>query len=133
MTSNTMLGTHGFLAKLFDAFEQLAISVDLIATSEVSVTVTVDEKHDIDKLKARLGEMCEVDLVDGQSIIAVVGKNVMADARTATVLEALDGIPLKMISLGRSGLNLSIVVDDANADAAVQAIHHALFEAPVAV
>jgi len=64
----------------------------------------------------------------------VVGQNLMADARTgARVLDALHGIPVKMVSLGRSGLNLSIVVDDANADRAVRSIHHALFEAPVAV
>jgi aspartate kinase len=129
VTSNRMLGTHGFLAQFFDVFAKLGISVDLIATSEVSVTVTVDEKHDIDELKKRLGEMAEVTLEDGQCIIAVVGQNVMSDARVgARVLEALDGMPVKMISLGRSGLNLSLVVDDANADAAVKAVHHALFE-----
>ena len=134
VTSNTMLGAHGFLARFFDVFAKLGISVDLIATSEVSVTVTVEEKHDIDELKRRLGELADVALEDGQCIIAVVGQNVMSDARVgARVLDALGGMPVKMMSLGRSGLNLSIVVDDANADGAVKAIHRALFEAPVAV
>lgn len=134
VTSNRMLGAHGFLAQFFEVFAQLGISVDLIATSEVSVTVTVDEKHDIDELKRRLGELANVELYDSQCIIAVVGQNVMSDARVgARVLDALGGMPVKMMSLGRSGLNLSIVVDDANADAAVQAVHHALFEAPVRV
>ena len=56
----------------------------------------------------------------------------MADSRAgARVLESLRGMPVKMISLGRSGLNLSLVVDDANADGAVKAIHHALFETAV--
>ena len=129
VTSNKMLGTHGFLAKFFRVFADLEISVDLIATSEVSVTVTVDEKHDIDELTKRLGELANVELYDGQCIIAVVGKNVMSDARVgARVLEALGNMPVKMMSLGRSGLNLSIVVDDVNADAAVKAVHQALFE-----
>ncbi|HEV7240625.1 MAG TPA: lysine-sensitive aspartokinase 3 [Thermoanaerobaculia bacterium] len=132
VTSNKMLGTHGFLAKFFRVFADLEISVDLIATSEVSVTVTVDEKHDIDELTKRLSELANVELYDGQCIIAVVGKNVMSDARVgARVLEALGNMPVKMMSLGRSGLNLSIVVDDANADAAVKAVHHALFETAV--
>lgn len=132
MTSNTMLGTHGFLAKLFDAFEQLAISVDLIATSEVSVSVTVDEKHDLDKLEAKLRGIADVRIEDHQCILAIVGQNLMSDSRVgARVLDALRGMPVKMLSLGRSGLNLSIVVDDANADEAVQAIHHALFEVAV--
>lgn len=132
--SNKMLGAHGFLARLFSVFEQLAISVDLIATSEVSVTVTVDEKHDMDELVRRLRTIAEeVELIDNQCIVAVVGREVMADVRVgARVLGALHGIPVKMVSLGRSGLNLSIVVDDANADAAVKAIHEALFEASVA-
>ena len=135
VTSNKMLGTHGFLAQFFSVFAQLGISVDLIATSEVSVTVTVDEKHDIDELARRLGDLAEVKLEDGQCIIAVVGQNVMSDARVgARVLEALGrNIPVKMISLGRSGLNLSIIVDDANADEAVRRVHHALFEAAVPV
>jgi len=134
VTSNKMLGTHGFLAKFFRVFADLEISVDLIATSEVSVTVTVDEKHDIEELTKQLGELANVELYDGLCIIAVVGKNVMSDARVgARVLEALGGMPVKMMSLGRSGLNLSIVVDDANADAAVKAVHQALFETQVAV
>jgi aspartate kinase len=133
VASNKMLGTHGFLAKFFAVFAELGISVDLIATSEVSVTVTVDEKHDIDELLRRLQTMGEVETIDGQCIVAVVGQNLMSDSRTgARILETLHGIPVKMISLGRSGLNLSIVVDDADADRAVQAIHRALFEAKVA-
>jgi aspartate kinase len=133
VASNRMLGAHGFLARLFTTFEQLAISVDLIATSEVSVTVTIDEKHDTEELQRRLAEEAEVTLEDNQCIVAVVGQNLMSDSRVgARVLEALRGMPVKMISLGRSGLNLSIVVDDANADTAVKAIHRALFEAAVA-
>lgn len=133
--SNRMLGTHGFLARLFTVFERLAVSVDLIATSEVSVTVTVDEKHDIDELVRRLQEVAEeVRTEDNQCIVAVVGQNLMTDTRVgAEVLNALQGMAVKMVSLGRSGLNLSVVVDDANADDAVRAIHRALFEAQVAV
>jgi aspartate kinase len=130
-----MLGAHGFLARLFNVFESLKISVDLIATSEVSVSVTIDERHDIEELQRKLQEIAEtVEMLDNQCIVAVVGQNLMADSRVgARVLAALDGVAVKMISLGRSGLNLSIVVDDAEADRAVRAIHNALFETPVAV
>ncbi len=132
VTSNRMLGTHGFLAQFFGVFAELRISVDLIATSEVSVTVTVDEKHDIEELKKRLQKLADVELYDSQCIIAVVGQNVMSDARVgARVLDALGNMPVKMMSLGRSGLNLSIVVDDSNADDAVKKVHHAIFEAAV--
>jgi aspartate kinase len=134
VTSNKMLGTHGFLARLFTVFEQLAISVDLITTSEVSVSVTVDEKHDMGELERRLRTMGDVKMEDHQCIIAIVGRNVMSDPRFgARVLDALQGVPVKMISLGRSGLNLSIVIDDAHADRAVKLIHRALFEVEVEV
>jgi aspartate kinase len=135
VTSNKMLGAHGFLARLFNVFEQLGISVDLIATSEVSVSVTVDERLNMEELERKLHEIAEnVETLDSQCIIAVVGQNLMADSRIgARILGALDGIPVQMISLGRSGLNLSIVVDDAEGDCAVRAIHNALFETPVAV
>jgi aspartate kinase len=131
--SNRMLGAHGFLARLFAEFEALAISVDLIATSEVSVTVTVDETEHLGELKRRLESIAEhVEVTAHNCIIAIVGQNLMTDARVgARVLDSLHGMPVKMISLGRSGLNLSIVVDDAHADRAVQSIHHALFEVPV--
>jgi aspartate kinase len=135
VVSNRMLGAHGFLARLFSVFEDLHISVDLVATSEVSVSVTVDDRVDTEMLETRLQKVAEtVETTNEQSIIAVVGENLMADSVTgARVLEALRGIPVKMISLGRSGLNLSIVVDDADSDRAVRSIHGALFEAAVAV
>lgn len=132
VTSNKMLGVHGFLARLFAVFEELEISVDLIATSEVSVSVTIDERHNIDELERRLKDIAEVELLDNQCIVAVVGRNLMSDSRVgARVLDALRGLPVQMLSLGRSGLNLSIVVDDASADQAVKAIHGALFESAV--
>lgn len=133
--SNRMLGTHGFLAELFKVFADVGISVDLIATSEVSVTVTVDDKHDVDKLVTELRKIAEeVEPIDNQCIVAIVGQNLMTDSRVgARILDALRGMPVKMLSLGRSGLNLSIVVDDADADRAIRSIHHAVFEAPVTV
>jgi aspartate kinase len=129
MTSNKMLGAHGFLARLFAIFEQLEISVDLITTSEVSVSVTIDEKHNLAALAEKLKPIADVNIIDNQSIVAVVGRNLMRDSEVgARIFESLRGIPMAMFSLGTSGLNLSIVLDDQHADRAVKAIHAALFE-----
>jgi len=134
MTSNKMLGAHGFLARLFKVFEELEISVDLITTSEVSVSVTVDDTNNLDALKAALADVAEVRIDGDQSIIAVVGRNLMGESMVGpAIFDALAGVPLTMFSLGRSGLNLSIVVEDRDADRAIKSIHHALFEAPVGV
>lgn len=132
MTSNKMLGAHGFLARLFAIFEQMEVSVDLITTSEVSVSVTIDEKHNLEKLIEKLKPVADVEVRDNQCIVAVVGRNVMHDAATgARIFESLRGVPMSMFSLGTSGLNLSIVIDDKNADRAVRSIHQALFEGDV--
>lgn len=134
MTSNKMLGAHGFLARLFAIFEQLEVSVDLITTSEVSVSVTIDEKHNLQALIERLAPVADVRVIENQSIVAVVGRQLMKDSMTAArIFESLRGIHVSMFSLGTSGLNLSIVVDNADADRAVRAVHTALFETPSAV
>jgi aspartate kinase len=130
MTSSRMLGASGFLAQLFAIFAQLEVPVDLITTSEVSVSVTIDEMHP--RLVEKLQEVAEVEVLDGHSIIAVVGRNLMKDSTVgARIFEAVKGIPMSMFALGTSGLNLSIVVQDAEADRAVRSVHAALFEVPV--
>jgi aspartate kinase len=134
MTSSEMLGASGFLARLFATFQQLEVAVDLITTSEVSVSVTIDDKHNLDALKERLKPIADVEVRDNQCIVAVVGRNLMKHSDVgARIFEAMDGVAMSMFSLGTSGLNLSIVVDDADADRAVKSIHRSLFEAPVAV
>ena len=134
MTSSKMLGASGFLARLFAIFERLEVSVDLITTSEVSVSVTIDEKHNLDALEAALKDVAEVTVHNDQCIVAIVGRNLMADSVVGgRIFESLRGIPISMFSLGTSGLNLSIVMKDEDADRAVKAIHRVLFEVPAAV
>ena len=134
MTSNKMLGTHGFLARLFAIFEQLEVSVDLITTSEVSVSVTIDDRHNLSQLVEKLEPVAEVNVLDNQCIVAVVGRNLMKDSAVGgRIFESLQGVPMAMFSLGMSGLNLSIVLDDKDADRAVKAIHRVLFETRVEV
>jgi aspartate kinase len=77
----------------------------------------------------KLKPVAEVSVIENQGIVAVVGRNLMKDSEVgARIFDAMKGIPMSMFSLGTSGLNLSIVVDDKDADRAVKAIHAALFE-----
>ncbi len=132
MTSNKMLGAHGFLARLFAIFEQLEISVDLITTSEVSVSVTIDEKQNLAALVEKLAPVADVTVFDNLCIVAVVGRNLMSDSGAgAHIFESLRGVPMSMFSMGTSGLNLSIVIDEKQADQAVRSIHRVLFEGTV--
>src|SRR2546428_2135105 len=92
MTSNKMLGAHGFLARLFAIFEELELSVDLITTSEVSVSVTIDE--DKPELVERLKPVADVQVLENKCIVAIVGRNLMHDSVVgARIFEAMRGIP----------------------------------------
>ena len=129
MTSSQMLGAHGFLARLFAIFEQLEVSVDLITTSEVSVSVTIDDKHNLELLVERLAPIATVEVLENRCIVAIVGRNLMSDTGVGSrVFEAMQNIPMSMFSLGTSGLNLSIVIEEKDAERAVKSIHGALFE-----
>ncbi|HUO84785.1 MAG TPA: lysine-sensitive aspartokinase 3 [Thermoanaerobaculia bacterium] len=129
MTSERMLGAHGFLGSIFEVFGRLRVAVDLVTTSEVSVSVTIDRDDRLPELLRALAPIAEVRAERDQAIIAMVGRSVLGDNRVATaVFEALRQIPISMISLGRSGLNLSLVMQGTDADRAMLLLHEAIFE-----
>lgn len=128
IASNQMLGAHGFLARIFAVFDRLGISVDLITTSEVSVTLTIDGNANLEELIAQLSPFAEVQVDTERAIVAVVGREIGRDAVVAEkVFRALRGVPLSMVSLGSSDLNLSIVLQEKDIERAVRSIHDALF------
>lgn len=133
VTASQMLGAHGFLARIFAEFDRFAIPVDLVTTSEVSVSMTVDTDDRLGELVPALERFSSVRVDRNQAIIALVGRNLLSDTpAAAAIFRALEGIDLTMVSLGRSGLNLSIVVDGTDADRAMKNLHRALFEQKVA-
>ncbi len=129
IVSNQMLGAHGFLARIFEVFARNEVSVDLVTTSEISVSVTVDEDDRLDEVTAALSEFARVEVERERAIVALVGKNVIGDRSVAArAIEALQDVPVTMMSIGSSGLNFSIVVPEADAESAVREIHRRLFE-----
>ncbi len=129
LTSNQMLGAHGFLARIFEVFDRLGVAVDLVTTSEVSVSLTIEDESAIEQLKDALRPVAEVRIDREQAIIAVVGRGIGSDAALCERLfGALRGVAVSMISLGRSELNLSIVVNASVAERAIVDIHRVLFE-----
>jgi aspartate kinase len=134
VVSNQMLGAHGFLARLFSAFEKLGVSVDLITTSEVSVSVTIDNDEKIEALVRELETFAAVRVEREQIIVAIVGRRLFADPSLAErVFSAVDGKALSMVSYGMTGLNLSVVLNRVNPEETLLAIHHAIFEGKVVV
>jgi len=124
-----MLGGSGFLAKIFEAFGRRGVSVDLVATSEVSVSATVDGSAAIDELVGDLKGLGEVMVERDRAVVAVVGERLLKTPGVAgRAFAAIGDIGVQMISLGANEINLSLVVERASAPEALRRLHAAFFE-----
>nr|XP_043605851.1 aspartokinase 3, chloroplastic-like isoform X2 [Erigeron canadensis] len=139
IVSTRMLGQFGFLAKVFSIFEDLGISVDVVATSEVSISLTLDPsklwsreliQQELDHVVEELEKIAKVNLLQHRSIISLIG-NVQ---RSSLVLEKafrvlrVNGVNVQMISQGASKVNISLIVNDSESEKCVKALHSAFFE-----
>lgn len=122
--STSMLLAHGFIARVFTVFEQHQVSVDLVSTSEVSISITVDNPKHIDAVVVDLKKFAEVSVRSGQALICLVGQDLIdAKGLMKRAFTALEDIPVHMISQGSSDLNMSIVIDNDDVIRAVQVLH----------
>ena len=129
ISSLRMLNAHGFLARLFDVFKKYEKSVDMIATSEVSVSLTLDNGNNLDKIIKELEKIAEVTVYENKTIICVVGNGMhQSKGIIGKVFKALKGIRVEMVSAGASEINISFIVNDEDADKAMQMLHKKYFE-----
>jgi aspartate kinase len=123
-----MLMTEGFLRTLFGVFEKRRTSVDVVATSEVSVSLTVDETAPLETLVTDLRELGDVSIERNRGIVAVVGAGLSdGGGAMARALQALGDVHVHMLSLSATGINLTVVVDDAQVHPMMQRLHDAFF------
>jgi len=130
IASSRMLLAHGFLAGIFDIFSRFKKSVDVVATSEVSVSLTIDNNDGISSIAGELEKFGRVEITGNKAIICLVGEGI-ADAkdiagRTFSIL-CQNNIKVSMISVGASMINITFVVDEKNADKSMQALHKEFF------
>jgi aspartate kinase len=131
ITSPRMLMAHGFLTRVFEVFDKHQTSIDLISTSEVSVSITTDRTDTVEKISADLAEHGEVRLLSNVAIITVVGRQFREKSGIAgQVFDALRNINIIMISGGASDINLSFVVSEDQSDQAIRQLHDTFFESP---
>ena len=126
--STRMLMAHGFLAKIFEVFNRYETPVDMVSTSEVSVSLTIDRTDRLADITQELERFAEVEATPGQVIVCVVGDNLRHTPGIAGKLfKCLEDVNIRMISQGASKLNVSFVIDEGDLRKTVQALHQTLF------
>jgi aspartate kinase len=130
VVSTRMLGAHGFIRRLGEVFDRHEIPLDMMATSEVSVSFTIDERLPVAAALAEIGQFARVEEEAGRSIVAIVGQGLRETPGIgAKIFQALARaqVNVLMISQGASRINLGMVVDAKDADAAVRTLHAEFF------
>lgn len=128
VTSTRMLMAHGFLRAIFEVFERQQTSVDVVTTSEVSVSMTLDSADNLDAIERDLRQIGEVSIEREKAIVCVVGDNLKFTPGVAgRLFSAIGNANVNMISQGASEINLTFVTDERDVADAVERLHDAFF------
>lgn len=128
--STRMLAQSGFLARIFEVFGRLGASVDVVATAEVSVSLTVDAGAPLDDVRRELSAFAHVSVAKDRALVALVGERLKhTPGLAARVFGAIAAINVEMISMGANEINLSLVVERKDEARVVRLLHDALFGA----
>ena len=126
--STRMLMAHGFLHRIFEIFDRFETPVDMVATSEISVSLTIDHLERLEEIQSELRQFADVEIEKNQAIVCLVGDNIRYTPGVARrVFNALEGINIRMISQGASLLNLSFVIAESHVRPTVAALHSEFF------
>ncbi len=129
--SSRMLGAYGFLARIFSIFNKYKKSVDVLATSEVSVSLTIDNQTHLEEIQEELAKIGRVNIYHEQAIICIVGEGMRealeVPGKTFTLL-AKNKIRIDLISQGASQVNITFLVEEKDVERALQLLHKLYFE-----
>ena len=126
--SSRMLLAYGFLRKIFEIFEKYRTPIDMITTSEVAVSITIDDQKNLEQILKELQPFGTVELDHHQAIVSIVGNEVAATPSIIKKLfDSLNEIPLRMISYGGSRHNISILVNGQYKERTLQLLNKGLF------
>jgi len=123
-----MLLAHGFMRAIFEAFDRHRVAIDVVSTSEVSVSLTVDSNESIPALAADLAKLADVKYEGRKAIVCVVGENLReTPGIAARVFGELSDIKIRMISQGASEINLTFVIEENEVPRVIQRLHKVFF------
>lgn len=126
--SSRMLLAYGFLRKIFEVFEKYKTPIDMITTSEVAVSVTIDSDINLDEIIAELSNIASVEVERSQTIVSIVGNEIaMTDSILKKLFNSIDEIPITMVSYGGSAHNISLLIPSGHKTKILQLINKGLF------
>lgn len=131
ITTGRMFGTHGFMSRVFDVFNRNAVDIHMIATSEVTISVTTPKGDNVEKAAEELKEFADVFVERDLSLVSVVGEKMKGTpgvAARVTASLARSGVNIRMISQGASEINIALLVSENQAKQAVIELHKEFFE-----
>jgi aspartate kinase len=131
IVSTRMLMAHGFLRRIFEVFDRFETPVDMLATSEVSVSLTIDDTRALAAIRNEIESFADVSIEQHHAIVCMVGENIRSTPGIAArIFAALADVDVRMVSQGASRLNISLVVAAADLARAVESLHQELFRNP---
>jgi aspartate kinase len=131
VVASRMLMTHGYLKAIFDIFDKHQCPVDMVSTSEVSVSLTVDSNDKLPLIAADLSQLADVKYEGKKALVCMVGEDIRGQSgMAAQVFSAIKHVNVRMISQGASEINMSFMIEEDDADEAVRSLHAAFFKEP---
>jgi aspartate kinase len=131
IVASRMLLAHGFLKMVFDVFDKHGCAIDMVSTSEVSISVTIDSREALPAICDELSKIADVKYEGNKALICLVGEDIRGQSGIAgQVFSAISHINVRMISQGASEINLSFMVNEEDVEEAVRSLHRTFFAAP---
>ncbi len=131
VVASRMLMTHGYLKAIFDIFDKHRCAVDMVSTSEVSVSLTVDSNEALPAIAADLSKLADVKYEGRKALVCLVGEDIRGHSGVAARLfSAIKHINVRMISQGASEINMSFMIDEDDVEEAVRSLHAEFFQDP---
>jgi aspartate kinase len=131
IVASRMLMSHGYLKAVFDVFDKYKCAIDMVSTSEVSISLTVDSNEQLPAICAELGKIADVKYEGRKALVCLVGEDIRGHNGIAgRVFSAVSHVNVRMISQGASEINMSFMIDEEDVEEAVRSLHRVFFAEP---
>jgi aspartate kinase len=131
IVASRMLLAHGFLKMVFDVFDKHGCAIDMVSTSEVSISVTVDSREALPAICAELSQIADVKAEGSKALICLVGEDIRGiSGIAAQVFDAVKHVNIRMISQGASEINMSFMINEEDVEEAIRSLHRKFFVSP---